>query len=326
MATRTKVYDPEQENRDLGFGSVLSQQRRLRLLNRDGSFNVDEYSRSPWMRLGSYHTLLSMSWLKFFSLLAAAYLAVNGIFGAAYLACGPNALRGDSGTSPALQAFFFSIHTFATIGYGNVAPHGLAANLVVTAESLVGLLGFAFAAGLVFSRFSRPIADILYSNTAVVAPYRGITAFEFRVVNRRENQLIELGAKVALSRFEADGDGLRQRRYYTLALERDRVSFFPLNWTVVHPIDDSSPLHGWTREMLVEAEGEFLVLLTAIDETFSQTVHSRSSYLAEEVEWGARFAPLVKPSPDGHLAVDWERFHRVEPVAEDAEAKAAPSA
>src|SRR5579875_3805179 len=266
MRPMPKVYDPEQEERDLGFGSVLSSQRRLRLLNLDGSFNVDEYSHSPWARLGSYHLLLNISWTSFFALLAAAFLLLNVVF---------------AGTGPFWRAFFFSIQTCATIGYGNVVPNGLAANLVVTAESLVGLLGFAFAAGLILARFSRPRADILYSEKAVIAPYRGITAFEFRVVNRRENQLIELRAQLLLSRFEADGAGQRMRRYYALALERETVTFFPLNWTVVHPIDDASPLRGWTRERMLEAEAEFLVLITAVDETFFQTVHSRSSYTAD---------------------------------------------
>lgn len=324
MPARAKVYDSEAESRDLGFGAVLSSQRRLRLLNRDGSFNVDEYGRSPWARLGGYHALLNLSWPKFFLLVAVAYLVVNGFFAGLFLLCGPGALVGTSGTDRPLEAFFFSVHTLATIGYGNVVPHGLAANLVVTGESLVGLLGFAFAAGLVFARFSRPRADILYSHRAVVAPYRGITAFEFRIVNRRENQLIELGAKVMLSRFEEGADGSRLRRYHTLALERDAVSFFPLNWTVVHPIDESSPLFGWTDEQLRAAEGEFLVLLTAIDETFSQTVHSRSSYTAEEVVWGARFAPLLSSSGGG-LDVDWSRFHRVEPTPAAAAAPAAAS-
>lgn len=309
-----KVYDPEQEQRDLGFGSVLSSQRRLRLINRDGSFNVDEYGHSPWARLGGYHALLNLSWGNFFALIAAAYLVFNLVFAGVYLLCGPDGLQGDSGTGRVWRAFFFSVHTSSTIGYGNVVPHGLAANLVVTAESLVGLLAFAFAAGLVLARFSRPMADIIYSRSAVVAPYRGIAAFEFRVVNRRENQLIELQAKVMLSRFEADGAGARQRRYYPLSLERDSVTFFPLNWTVVHPIDETSPLRGWTQERLLEAEAEFLVLLSAVDETFSQTVHSRSSYTADEIVWGAKFAPLVLPSQDGQLRVDWHRFHRVEPA------------
>lgn len=309
-----KVYDHEQEERDLGFGSVLSSQRQLRLLNRDGSFNVDEYGHSPWARLGSYHLLLNISWTRFFALLAAAYLLINVVFAGIYLLCGPEALRGTAGTGPFWRAFFFSIHTCATIGYGNVVPNGLAANLVVTAESLVGLLGFAFAAGLILARFSRPRADILYSEKAVVAPYRGITAFEFRVVNRRENQLIELRAQLLLSRFEADGAGQRMRRYYVLALERETVTFFPLNWTVVHPIDDASPLRGWTRERMLEAEAEFLVLITAVDETFFQTVHSRSSYTADEIVWGAKFARLVSPAQDGQLRVDWSRFHAVEPA------------
>jgi inward rectifier potassium channel len=148
---------------------------------------------------------------------------------------------------------------------------------------------------MVFARFSRPVADIVYSRNAIVAPYQDITGFEFRVVNARENQLIELHAKVVFSRFESV-DGRIKRIFTPLALERESVSFFPLNWTVVHPIDENSPLFGWTRERLVESNAEFLILLTAIDDTFAQTVHSRSSYAASE-SCGTRVSsPCSAPS------------------------------
>jgi inward rectifier potassium channel len=185
----------------------------------------------------------------------------------------------------------------------------------VTLESLVGLLGFALATGLLFSRFSRPSASVLYSKSAVVAPYRGITAFEFRVINQRKSQLIELQAKVVMARFE-NINGSMQRRYYVLPLERSQVAFFPLSWTIVHPIDESSPLYRSTHEELLRSSAEFLVLLTGIDETFSQTVHSRSSYIAEEIVWDARFGNLFeRSSGEQSLRVDIERFHAVERVS-----------
>ena len=306
------VYNPEEESRDLGFGSVMSQQRGLRLLNRDGSFNVRK-SRS-WARdLFSYTGLLSISWPRFFALIFAFYIAINALFAAAYCALGPNALAGGDGSRFA-RAFFFSVDTYATIGFGNIVPVGLAANLLVTLESLAGLLSFALATGLVFARFSRPRAEVVYSDYSVVAPYRGISAWQFRIINARDSQLIEVQAKIVLSRFE-EHDGTRQRKYHTLSLERDRVAFFPTAWTVVHPIDESSPLFGWTEDRFIAAQSEFLVLLTAIDETFSQTVHSRSSYGASEVVWGARFAPLFK-NDDGSeaLDVDMSRFHTLHRV------------
>jgi inward rectifier potassium channel len=308
----------EEELRDLGFGSVVSRESRQRLLNRDGSFNVSRQGLRFWTSLSPYQAMLTMSWTKFFSIVGTLYLVVNAFFACAFLLCGPNSIVDTANvhSQPGfLRAFFFSVQTFATIGYGHIAPSGLAANLVVTLESLVGLLGFALATGLLFSRFSRPSASVLYSKSAVVAPYRGITAFEFRVINQRKSQLIELQAKVVMARFE-NINGSMQRRYYVLPLERSQVAFFPLSWTIVHPIDESSPLYRSTHEELLRSSAEFLVLLTGIDETFSQTVHSRSSYIAEEIVWDARFGNLFeRSSGEQSLRVDIERFHAVERVS-----------
>jgi inward rectifier potassium channel len=247
--------------------------------------------------------------------LVLAYLATNLLFATAYTLCGPGALHASDDGVPNnfLRAFFFSVETFATIGYGHVSPAGLAANFVLTAESLVGLFGFALATGLLFSRFSRPTAQIIFSKNALIAPYQGITAFMFRIANGRTNQLIELEAKVLFARFEYD-NGRKVRRFYPLHLERDKVTFFPLSWTIVHPIDESSPLAGLAGEDFKQSGAEFLILLTGIDETFSQTVHTRSSYGAEEVICNARFVsdfklPTTKDEP---LTIDIKRLHMVE--------------
>src|SRR5579859_2095992 len=174
-------------------------------------------------------------------------------------------------------------------------------------------MGFAFATAMMFARFSRPTARILYSESAVIAPYREMSAFMFRVTNARSNQIIELEAKVIFSRFEDTPKG-RMRQYYLLPLERSRVSFFPLTWTLVHPIDASSPLHGATANDMLANQSEFLVLLTGMDDTFSQTVHSRSSYRAEELIWNARFRSVfVQEGND--LVVDLERFHQIEQLS-----------
>jgi inward rectifier potassium channel len=302
----------EELSRDLGFGRVLSQEESLRLLNRDGSFNVERRPHGFWQHVTSYHGMLSMPWSGFFALLIGGYLLLNVIFACLYLLCGAGELQGGVGMHGRFwEAFFFSVYTFATIGYGNVIPVGWAANAVVTVESITGLLSFALATGLVFSRFSRPVAAIVFSNNAVIAPYRDLTAFEFRVINGRENEIIDLEARIVMSRFEGR-DGHPLRKYYNLELERDSVAFFPLSWTVVHPIDEDSPLYGWDRERAIAARTEFLVLLTGVDETFSQTVHARSSYAAEEIVWGARFVNLFSEGKGIHI--DMERFHQIEPA------------
>jgi inward rectifier potassium channel len=316
VAEQRNRYLTKQESGDLGFGSVVSNQPRLRLLNRDGSFNVVR-PKSQWLRkVSGYHRLLTMSWPRFFLLVLLAYAGINVLFAEAYYLLGPQELVGNIQTSNFVRAFFFSIHSFATIGYGNIVPVGVMANLLVAIEALVGLLSLAVITGMVFARFSRPVADIVFSRNAVIAPYRNVTGFEFRVVNARENQLIELHATVIFSRFE-NVDGHFVRIFTPLPLERESVSFFPLNWTVVHPIDEQSSLFGWTEERLIESSAEFLILLTAIDETFAQTVHSRSSYSADEVLWNTRFVTMYR-KVEGALELDISQLHAVTPASSQA--------
>lgn len=306
----------EEENRDLGLGTRLAQEGRGRFLNRDGSFNVARGGMTFLRSRNAYHLLLAISWTKFFLLLIASYFVVNSLFAASYVLCGPDALRGAGGDSFAArfpQAFFFSVQTLATIGYGGIIPNGLAANIVVTLEALTGLLGFALATGLLFARFSRPGAKVVFSKHAVIAPYRGISAFEFRVANERSSELFDVQATVVLTRMEVH-EGTKRRKFHPLTLERSGVRFFPLHWVVVHPIDRESPLYGVTKESLDASDAEFLVLLSGVDETFSQTVHTRSSYKHHEVLWGSRFADMFLSSDGGVVGIDLRRIHDIEPA------------
>jgi len=309
---------PEEEarDRDLGFGSVVSRESRQRLLNRDGSFNVVRTGLRFIDMFAPYHLLLTISWQGFLAAVTAAYVGLNLIFAGAYLACGPDALVGSGAAMLGGrfgQAFFFSVETFATIGYGQIAPNGLPANVVVTIEALVGLMYQALATGLLFARFTRPTAALLFSRNAVMAPYNDGQALMFRIVNRRRNEIIELGAQVLFSAVEPDGRGGVVRRYSLLPLERNKVTFFPLSWTIVHPIDGASPLAGRTFEELVRAEAEILVLLSGIDEAVEQTVHARSSYRAEEIVWNARFQSMyLHTDARSRVSVDISRVHEIE--------------
>jgi inward rectifier potassium channel len=304
------------EDRDLGFGSRVLQHTDARFLNRDGSFNVRRENESFLRSLSLYHEMLTAPLWVFYSVIVSAYVLLNLLFAAAYLLCGPGALLGSTAVAPGeryLEAFFFSVQTLATIGYGRLSPAGAAANSLVAIEALVGLLGVAFATGLGFARFSRPLAHILFSEKAVIAPYRGNTGFMFRIINERRNQLIEVKARLTLSRM-VNENGRRVRKFEPLMLERSTVLFFPLHWTLVHPVDEKSPLYGATAESLREAKAEFMILLTGTDETFSQTVHARSSYLAGEVVVGARFKDMFVGADDGRPRVDMRRFHELEAV------------
>ncbi len=312
-------HDPGHDpNRDLGFGAVVARESRQRLLNRNGGFNVVREGLGFWQSLSPYHLLLTTSWPRFLGLVLLTYLGINALFAAAFFACGPSALSGIDHSAGAmglfLQDFFFSVETFATIGYGTLSPQSLAANWLMTVESLAGLLGFALATGLVFSRFARPGACILFSDKAIFAPFRDGTALMFRIANRRSTQLFEVKTKVIMGRFRRGAPGAG-REFLPLTLERDRVDFFPLSWTLVHPIDPSSPFWGWTYEQIQAASTELLVMIQGFDETFSQTVHTRSSYTADEMIWGARFTDLFNPPmPDGTISIDVGKLHDTEPA------------
>lgn len=308
----------------LGFGTTVAGYSTHRLLNKDGTFNVARRGGGWSHALNPYQTLLTVSWPSFLAFVFAFYVGANLFFAVAYLLAGEDSLSGaivapnSPGHGVFARAFFFSVHTFATIGYGNIVPASLASNLLVTVESLIGLLSVALVTGLLFARFSRPSARIRYSRSAVISPYRGITAFEFRCVNQRRAQLIDVHAHVMFSRLVQRG-GTRAREFTTLPLEYDSITFFALSWTVVHPINERSPLFGLTDADLDGMEAEFFVLMSGTDETFSQVVHSRSSYKPGEIVWNSRFASMfVESGGAGVEGMDMSRIdevERVEPVA-----------
>jgi len=309
--------DNKDEFKDLGFGTEVARGTRRRLLNRDGSFNVVLEGLNPLSSLGLYQWLLTISWPRFLGFITGSYIAINGVFAVAYLLCGPDALQSTTGSfanEPFYRAFFFSVDTFATIGYGNIIPVGVIPNTLVTIEALLNIVGVALATGLMFARFSRPSARIIYSRNAIVAPYRDKTALEFRIANARSSQLIDVQVQAILTKIERV-DGLTLRKFYELELERNRVVFFPLSWTVVHPITPKSPMWGLKHADLVEADAELLVLLIGTDENLSQNVHSRSSYEAGEIVWGAKFVNMfMRNETEGIIGMNLNRIHEIEPV------------
>lgn len=299
---------------DLGFGRVVAQESRVRLLNRDGTFNVVRHGLSFFSSLSAYHWFVTMSWPRFIGLMGAALLAWNTLFAIAYLACGPNALVVPEGVnvgSPYLVAFFFSVQTFATIGYGQIAPSGVAANAVVVVESFATILFITLVTGIVFARFSRPTARVMFSEKAVIAPYRDGVAFMLRLVNMRRSQLFEVSATLMFVWWTVE-NGKRVRKFAPLSLERPDVKFLPLAWTLVHPIDENSPLFGMSAETLRASDPEFLILLSGVDETWEQTVHARTSYTAAELTWGAKFASIFDTRREDGLAIDVRKLSEVE--------------
>ena len=306
-----------EDDRDLGFGDKVARETRLRFLNRDGTFNVQRKGLKNVSFLNLYHFLLTMSWSRFLLLVLLLYFLSNVFFGVLYGVMGDGALIDTSEapmTNPLLRGFFFSVQTFATIGYGTIHPVGLLPNFLVTIESYYSMIATALITGLVFARFARPEAKITFSENAIIAPYRNITGLMFRLVNNRTNQLIELRAQVLYARF-VEENGNFVRRFDLLKLEREKVSFFPLSWTIVHPIDEDSPLYGCTEADLIANDAEIIVLLSALDETFAQSVHTRTSYKIGELKFGYKFSNIYnQTASDEPITIDVRKLSQIEKV------------
>ena len=295
---------------DLGLGTKTSAGNQ-RSLNKDGSFNIKKTNVPFSERVNFFHALVSMSWTKFFIGIFISFLLVNFLFAGIYMMIGLEHLtgiEGKTGFDKFLEAFFFSTQTLTTLGYGRVAPVGAMASTVAAIESMLGLLSFALATGLLYGRFSKPTAKIKYSTHAVIAPYKEINGFMFRIVNPRDNQLIEIEVAVTISMKRKDSD---MRDFHFLELERSKVNFFPMTWTIVHPINSSSPMFGITEKELIEKDAEFIVLLKAFDESFSQTVYSRSSYRVNEVKWGEKFTYIIERDNE-NFTMDISRLDETE--------------
>ena len=292
----------KKESFDPGLTTQFSGDLR-RTINADGSFNVKR-TGLRWRDANPYLMLIDTTWPRFLLIVLLGFMTANLIFAGLYMVVGIEYLKGlESDMSPFANAFFFSVHTLTTVGYGNVYPEGPWANAISSMEAASGLMLFAIATGLLYGRFSRPSARIVYSKSAVIAPYQDGTSLQFRVANARSNTLMNMEAKVLLMTVDRS-DGELRRNFIDLPLERPQIYFFALTWTVVHPIDSASPFFGKSAEDLARVSAEILILLQGFDDTFSQVVHSRYSYRHDEFVWGAKFAPAFKVDQKGGLVVE----------------------
>ncbi len=302
----------KQESFDPGLTTKFSGNLR-RTINPDGSFNVKR-TGLRWRDANPYLMLIDTTWPRFLLIVLLGFLVVNMIFACLYLVIGIQYLKGlESEMGAFANAFFFSVHTLTTVGYGNVYPEGVWANTVSALEAATGLMVFAIATGLLYGRFSRPSARIIYSKNAIVAPYQDGTSLQFRITNARRNVLINMQARVVLMTVDTSNGGLT-RSFIDLPLERRSIYFFALTWTVVHPIDAASPFFGKKPEDLARLAAELLILIEGFDDTFSQVVHSMYSYRHDELVWGASFIPAFKIDDNGDLVVEVDRVGEMKQV------------
>ncbi len=269
-----------------------------RLINKDGSFNIH---RKGISHFAPYQYLVEMSWNIFLLIILGAYIFINLFFAIIFLLAGYENLAGVPETDSLIQqianTFFFSVQTFTTVGYGSLAPLGFATNIIASLDALCGMLSWALATGLVFARFSKPQAQFLFSNIAVMAPYKDGLSIQMRVANKRSNRIIDLHSTMVMTWLEEDGDEV-MRKFSQLTLEVSSISLFPLNWTIVHKIDENSPLNNCDRTALKKMNAEFLIMIDGHDETYAQKVHAATSYQFSEVQWFYQFARMYKPDKD----------------------------
>lgn len=311
------------EYNDSGFSSTINNQGK-RLMNADGRFNVIKRGASFADRFSYLNALLTMSWGRFFAVIFSIYTMINLVFASLYFVIGQEHFSGLSASdavSEFIEDFFFSAQTLTTVGYGRVNPTGVAANIVASIEALIGLLCFALATGLLYARFSRPDANIVWSDKVLIAPYRDGQAVMMRLANSKDTQLMDVEVNMMFS-MVLDESGAPARKFFNLNLERSTVNFLPLNWTVVHPLNAESPLYGLTPADLMQGEAELIISLKGTEETSMQIASARRSYLQTDFEWNARFLPMFAPSPDGTATVlhldkvgIFERLHNVKETA-----------
>jgi inward rectifier potassium channel len=305
MAVHRRINPFSKINNDTGFGNN-AENYGGRFINRDGSFNLRKEGIPFWERFSIFHSMLNLPRWKFITIIVVFYFVINLIFACIYWLVGASQLQGLLAKTPwscFKELYFFSTETFTTVGYGRVNPVGDGANLVAAIESMTGFLSFALATGLIYGRFSRPRAYLIFSDQALVGPFQGKTALMFRFVSFKDNHtLTDVEIKVTIG-LKVQESGNPEYKFFSLALERSRVDSLPMNWTVVHPIDEQSPLSGFSLEDMKSADIELYVLVKAFDDVYSNYVLQRTSYTYDEILFNRKFIPMYRESDDGRTTI-----------------------
>ena len=299
MALRDKFNKKAKIENETGLGTN-SNFSSGRFFNKDGTPNIQVGGMSVWERINLYHTLLTMPRWKFAFLILLFFISINLFFAILYLIIGIEHLGGMVANSSAEkfgEAFFFSAQTFTTVGYGRINPIGFWASVTAAFEALCGLMSFALATGLLYGRFARPKAYIQYSKNALFAPFKDGVALMFRMVPYTKNHLVNVEVKVTIA-MKVNEDGQVKNKFYNAQLDIAKANSMTANWTLVHPINEDSPLYNLTKEDIINSSAELLIFVQGFDESFANTVVSRASYIADEFIYGAKFLPMYEPSSD----------------------------
>lgn len=316
ISEKLKSTTKQNESVDLGFGTKTNQQKRL--LNHDGSFNLKRKGQKFVDGFSLYHWLITISWRRFIFVVLSFFFVINLIYALIYYLLGVDThLLGtitESELDKFVEAYFFSSQTITTVGYGRISPVGFFSNFLASLEALTGLLSFSIVTGILYGRFSKPKAKVIYSDNALIAPYKNINGLMFRIVNGYSVQLIEVEVQVIMSYRINTNSTDNKRTYVQLKLERNKINFFPITWTIVHPIDSESPLEDLTLLDLEETDAEFLIIIKAFDDTFSQTVYSRNSYKYNELIYGAKFSPNFETEESGATVLYIDRINKYHPA------------
>lgn len=282
-----------------GFGTNSSSYGG-RFITKNGNANVKKTGIGFLDSISWYHTMLNIPRWKFMVIVVLFYFVVNFFFASLYYLNGVENLKGvvmSSSMDKFGQAFFFSIQTFTTVGYGHISPSGFSASLIAAIEALFGLLSFAIATGLFYGRFSKPKAHILFSKNAIIAPYKDGTALMFRMTPYKNTNLTDAEAKITLG-MKVEESGIPINKFFSLELELEKVNSLTMSWTLVHPISESSPLYHFSQADYQNLEGEILVFMRMFDDMYSTTVAKRTSYIFSEIVYGAKFTPMFSRNED----------------------------
>lgn len=299
-----KLNKKAQINNETGLGTNTALGGG-RFFNKNGVANIEVRGLPIWQRLNLYHTMLSLKRWKFLLLIMLFFVLVNLFFASIYLIIGIEHLNGmvaETFAEKFGEAFFFSAQTFTTVGYGRINPVGFMTSFIASLEALTGLMSFALMTGLLYGRFARPRSFIRYSNNALFAPFGEGVALMFRMVPYTKNYLVNVEVKVTMA-MKVLEDGIKKNKFYNMPLDISKASTMTSNWTLVHPINENSPIYQFTKEDMANAEVELLVFVQGFDESFSNTVISKASYTFEEFIFGAKFVPMYHPNEAGDATI-----------------------